>query len=374
MLVRCCCSRLWPICWRWAPSGIERGDCASTAGVVCADDHADHRRRADPISIAALGVKRAPTSSSSGWWAWRRRKRVTAIIMRAWPGRWRCRVARSILTTFGASPKTRRLITAAAGRGTIIVSGAVRLRMTTMLSFDQSHPRREQTLAHPGPRTTLWLYARGSQTNRVPLLRFSAITLRSPWGRSTGGAQKPPQANGYTGVNCAPSSTAQLLGSPRGVLPSAVDDAAIRWIAWAGRLHPRRGGRDGKIYIHCAGGVGRAPAWPPPISSTRATLDEALALIRRRGLSSISCRRKWPACAKFGAPPAPAGPGILTRFLNAHPSLRTNVWYNMSTGGDWLRQGKLVTDCKPRRSTLVNPEQNDKCQQQHCSSRYGCVK
>jgi len=157
-----------------------------------------------------------------------------------------------------------------------------------------------------GLRTTLlWLYARGiPKLTGVPLLRFSAITPQIAVGPQYGRRGKRHlEANGYTGsVNLR----AEFDDAAHGLALAAychlptVDDAAIsldhleRGVAFIRDVVER----GGKVYIHCAGGVGARPPWPPPISSIRAWRSTRhWRSSGGRGLSSTSCRRKWPACA-----------------------------------------------------------------------------
>ena len=141
-----------------------------------------------------------------------------------------------------------------------------------------------------GLRTTLlWLYARGvPKLTGVPLLRFSAITPQIAVGPQYGRRGKRHlEANGYTGsVNLRAEFDDAVHGLALEAychLPT-VDDAAIsldhleRGVAFIRNVVER----GGKVYIHCAGGVGRAPTMAAAYFIDQGmVLDEALALIRR---------------------------------------------------------------------------------------------
>ena len=145
-------------------------------------------------------------------------------------------------------------------------------------------------LRHQGLRTTLvWLYGRGvPKLTGVPLLRFSQITPQVlVGGQYRGRGKRKLEAHGVTGgVNLR----AEFDDAARGLalaeycyLPTADDHAPIlEHLAEGAAFIARVTGNGGKVYIHCAGGVGRAPTMAAAYFITQGmTLDEALALIRR---------------------------------------------------------------------------------------------
>ena len=141
-----------------------------------------------------------------------------------------------------------------------------------------------------GLRTTLlWVYGRGlPKLTGVPLLRFSAITPQIAVGPQYGRRGKRRlEAQGYAGdVNLR----AEFDDAAHGLaldeychLPTVDDDAISLAHLEEGVAFVRRVVESGgKVYIHCAGGVGRAPTLAAAYFIDQGmTLDEALALIRR---------------------------------------------------------------------------------------------
>lgn len=141
-----------------------------------------------------------------------------------------------------------------------------------------------------GPRTTLkWLYGRGfSKLTGIPLIQHSRITPDVFVGGQYGQRGKRTlQRWGVTGVinlrtefdDAAHDLTLEHYCH----LPTIDDDAPTIDHLNAGVEFIRSeidGG--GKVYIHCAGGVGRAPTQAAAyLIADGKTLDEALALIRR---------------------------------------------------------------------------------------------
>jgi protein-tyrosine phosphatase len=141
-----------------------------------------------------------------------------------------------------------------------------------------------------GLRTTLvWVYGRGfSKLTGIPLLQYSRITPEVYIGGQYGQRGKRTlQRWGITGVI---NLRTEFDDADHGLtlehychLPTIDDDAPT--------LDHLREGADfirrvidsgGKVYIHCAGGVGRAPTQAAAYLITQGmTLDEALALIRK---------------------------------------------------------------------------------------------
>jgi protein tyrosine phosphatase (PTP) superfamily phosphohydrolase (DUF442 family) len=141
-----------------------------------------------------------------------------------------------------------------------------------------------------GLRTTLlWLYGRGlPKLTGVPMLRFSEITPQIAVGPQYGRRGKRHlQAQGYTaGVNLR----TEFDDAARGLdleaychLPTVDDDAISLEHLEQGVAFIRAAvERGGKVYIHCAGGVGRAPTMAAAYFIDQGmALDDALALIQR---------------------------------------------------------------------------------------------
>lgn len=141
-----------------------------------------------------------------------------------------------------------------------------------------------------GLRTTLlWVYARGvPRLTGVPLLRYSEVTPQLYVGPQYGrrGRRHLEQAGVTAGVNLR----AEFDDAAHGLalaeychLPTVDDDAISTQDVARGVAFVREQIAAGrKVYIHCAGGVGRAPTLAAAyLISTGMTLDEALATIRR---------------------------------------------------------------------------------------------
>lgn len=145
-------------------------------------------------------------------------------------------------------------------------------------------------LLNQGVRTTLaWGYGRGvPKITGVPWLRFSRVTPHiyvGPQYRAAG--KRKLEA---LGINAGVNLRIEFDDAAHGLafenycyLPTVDDDAPAiehlqEGVAFIGRVVA--GG--GRVYIHCAGGVGRAPTMAAAyFMSEGYTLDEALALIRR---------------------------------------------------------------------------------------------
>lgn len=145
-------------------------------------------------------------------------------------------------------------------------------------------------LRSQGLRTTLvWLYGRGvPKLTGVPLVRYSQITPQVFVGGQYGRRGKRKlEALGVTGgVNLR----AEFDDAAHGLalahychLPT-VDDAApsLEHLTEGVTFIERMTRNGGKVYIHCAGGVGRAPTMAAAYFVAQGmALDEAIALIRR---------------------------------------------------------------------------------------------
>jgi hypothetical protein len=140
-----------------------------------------------------------------------------------------------------------------------------------------------------GLRTTLlWLYARGiPKLTGVPLRRYSAVTpavyVGPQYGRRGKRVLETWGITGVVNLRIEFDDAAHGLALAEYCHLPTIDDAAISLD------HLRQGvtfiervvQAGGKVYIHCAGGVGRAPTMAAAyFISQGKTLDEALALIR----------------------------------------------------------------------------------------------
>lgn len=141
-----------------------------------------------------------------------------------------------------------------------------------------------------GLRTTLlWLYARGvPKLTGVPLLEHSEITPQLYVGPQYGARGK--LALERAGITAGVNLRVEFDDAARGLalvdychLPTVDDDAPSPEHLERGVAFVREqidAGR--KVYIHCAGGVGRAPTLAAAyLISTGMTRDEAIDLIRR---------------------------------------------------------------------------------------------
>lgn len=141
-----------------------------------------------------------------------------------------------------------------------------------------------------GLRTTLlWVYARGvPRLTGIPLLRYSEVTPQLYVGPQYGrrGRHHLERAGITAGVNLR----AEFDDAAHGLalaeychLPTVDDDAISAQDVARGVAFVREQIAAGrKVYIHCAGGVGRAPTLAAAyLISTGMTLDEALATIRQ---------------------------------------------------------------------------------------------
>lgn len=141
-----------------------------------------------------------------------------------------------------------------------------------------------------GVRTTLiWIYGRGiPKLTGVPLLQFSEITPEIYVGPQYGrrGKRKLEQAGITGGINLRiefDDAEHGLALKHYCYLPTIDDDAPTmehlhQGVAFMNEVIAQ----NGRVYIHCAGGVGRAPTMAAAyFISQGMSLDEALALIRK---------------------------------------------------------------------------------------------
>lgn len=145
-------------------------------------------------------------------------------------------------------------------------------------------------LRSQGLRTTLvWLYGRGvPKLTGVPLLRYSQITPQVLVGGQYGRRGKRKlEALGVTGdvnLRIEFDDAAHGLALTHYCHLPTIDDAApsLEHLAEGVAFIERVTRNGGKVYIHCAGGVGRAPTMAAAYFVAQGmSLDEAIALIRR---------------------------------------------------------------------------------------------
>jgi hypothetical protein len=141
-----------------------------------------------------------------------------------------------------------------------------------------------------GVRTTLiWVYGRGfSKLTGIPLARYSHITPDVYVGGQYG--RRGKRTLERWGINGVVNLRTEFDDAAHGLtlvhychLPTVDDEAPSLDHLRAGAdfiRHVIDGG--GRVYIHCAGGVGRAPTQAAAYLITQGmTLDDALALIRQ---------------------------------------------------------------------------------------------
>lgn len=140
-----------------------------------------------------------------------------------------------------------------------------------------------------GLRTTLvWVYGRGlPKLTGVPLLRYSAITpeiyVGPQFGRRGKAALEQAGINACVNLRVEYDDAEHGLALPRYLhLPTIDDDPPTVAHLDEGAAFIREAVAAGdRVYIHCAGGVGRAPTMAAAYFIREGkTLDEALALIR----------------------------------------------------------------------------------------------
>jgi protein-tyrosine phosphatase len=135
----------------------------------------------------------------------------------------------------------------------------------------------------------IWAYSRGfSKLTGIPILRHSRITPDVYIGGQFGPAGKRKlERAGITGdVNLRTEfdDAAHGLALPHYLHLPTVDDEAptLDYLSQGAAFIQQVIDGGGKVYIHCAGGVGRAPTLATAyFISQGMTLDQAAALIRR---------------------------------------------------------------------------------------------
>ncbi len=163
--------------------------------------------------------------------------------------------------------------------------------MSTFLNYARKGLR---ILAHrlrtQGLRVTLlWAYGRGwPKLTGVPLFRYSRITPQIYVGGQYG--QRGKRKLEAAGIRADLNLRTEFDDAAHGLaleqychLPTVDDDAPSVEHLQQGVNFIRRMLENGdSVYIHCAGGVGRAPTMAAAYFVTQGmTVDEALALIRR---------------------------------------------------------------------------------------------
>lgn len=145
-------------------------------------------------------------------------------------------------------------------------------------------------LRQQGLRTTLvWIYGRGwPKLTGVPLLKYSQVTPEILVGPQYNGAgkRKLEQLGIAYGVNLRQEFDDAAHGLALAnycYLPTIDDDApSMEHLESGVQFIEQAVAQGGKVYIHCAGGVGRAPTMAAAYFMAQGkSLAEALALIRR---------------------------------------------------------------------------------------------
>ncbi len=137
--------------------------------------------------------------------------------------------------------------------------------------------------------TLIWVYGRGwPKLTGVPLFRYSRITPQVYVGGQYG--QRGKRKLEAEGITAGLNLRMEFDDAQHGLalaqychLPTVDDDAPSMEDLQRGVNFIRRVvSAGGKVYIHCAGGVGRAPTMAAAYFVTQGmTVEEALALIRR---------------------------------------------------------------------------------------------
>lgn len=137
--------------------------------------------------------------------------------------------------------------------------------------------------------TIVWLYARGVPiVTGVPILRYSKITDQLYIGPQYGKAGKTRLE--AEGIHHSVNMRIEYDDAEHGValdnycyLPTVDDDAPKpEHLEQGVAFIDNAISNEGKVYIHCAGGIGRAPTIAAAyFIHTGMTLDEALHLIRQ---------------------------------------------------------------------------------------------
>ncbi len=145
-------------------------------------------------------------------------------------------------------------------------------------------------LRNQGLRTTLvWVYGRGApKLTGVPLIKYSRITPKIFVGPQYRMAGK--QKLERLGITADVNLRLEFDDAAHGLalqhychLPTIDDDApTIAHLQQGAAFIRQIVAEGGKVYIHCAGGVGRAPTLAAAYFITQGmSLDEALTLIKR---------------------------------------------------------------------------------------------
>jgi len=145
-------------------------------------------------------------------------------------------------------------------------------------------------LRRQGVRTTLlWLYARGTPAvTGVPILKYSRITPEIYVGPQYRRAGKGKLSR--MGIDSVVNMRLEFDDAAHGLalehychLPTADDDAPTLDHLHQGVAFIRKVIADGgKVYIHCGGGIGRAPTMAAAyFISQGLKLDEAVGLIKK---------------------------------------------------------------------------------------------
>jgi len=145
-------------------------------------------------------------------------------------------------------------------------------------------------LRDQGPRATLfWVYGRGlPKLTGIPMVRYSRVTPALYVGGQYG--QRGRRKLEQLGVTGDVNMRTEFDDAAHGLalahychLPTVDDDApSLHHLETGAAFIQREIAEGGKVYIHCAGGVGRAPTMAAAYLITQGmTLDSALDLIRQ---------------------------------------------------------------------------------------------
>jgi protein-tyrosine phosphatase len=165
-------------------------------------------------------------------------------------------------------------------------------------------------LRHQGVRVTLiWMVGRGlPKLTGIPLVRYSRITPEVWVGGQFGKRGKHKlERHGITGVvnlrTEFDDADHDLALSQYCHLPTIDDDApTIEHLQQGAAFMQRVIADGGQVYVHCAGGVGRAPTTAAAYFITQGhTLDEAVALIRQTRPFIRIMPPQWEQLERFEA-------------------------------------------------------------------------
>jgi len=137
--------------------------------------------------------------------------------------------------------------------------------------------------------TLLWIFARGIPAiTGIPILKYSRVTPEIFVGSQYGQAGKRKLEQ--TGINGDVNMRIEFDDAAHGLafecychLPTVDNDAPTLEQLREGIAFVDRVIKDGgKVYIHCAGGIGRAPTMAAAYLANKGrTLDEAIAIIKK---------------------------------------------------------------------------------------------